>query len=228
MRQSGESKPSQRSRSICVRKSKRTTLSFHQSLAASHVWRRLGDPRHLTEHACRGGCRVGQQIEQATPQSLRGDHRGGVDARPATLVEPHFCPRVRVGLPDEVVLANGIPLAALVPRDHPRGNAGRAHHRDERRSVVAAEPALRVENEVVDRIQVQQRRCQRVFEAALAEQVEHRSDVLLIGRARDRASPSPARSSAGCDSAAGVHRRAGQQAGWGLRIGSACKRPRCT
>ena len=105
----------------------------------------------------------------------RGAHRRGrIDAHPAASGDPHFGPRVRIGIAHQQIAAGRIPPAALIAGDDARRDSGRAHQDDERRCVVLAETLLRREQKIVDRVAAEQRRIERVGEA-LVEQVERRA-----------------------------------------------------
>ncbi len=93
--------------------------------------------------------RIGQQIHYAARQSLGFHYRGRVDPGPATSLQPDLCPRVRIRLPHDEVVADRIPLAAQIAGDDARRDARAPHQCDERRSIVTAETAPGVEQKIV-------------------------------------------------------------------------------
>ncbi len=133
-------------------------------------------------------------------RSLRGDRSGRIDAHPAPSFEPDFRPGVRIRLTDDQVAAHRVVFAALIAGDHARRDAGGTRQHRERGREVLAETAARVEQEIVDRIQFQPRRLERVEVFLVAKLGEHRCDECRVApgalahfaRQRDRALLRPA------------------------------------
>jgi len=110
---------------------------------------------------------------QTALQTRRGDHGRRVYPHPALALQPHFGPSVGVGLPQHQIAADGVPVTTLVAGDHACRQSGSAHQQRVGRGVVAAEAQPCVEQQVIDRVEVQQRWRQAVFEAALMQVVEN-------------------------------------------------------
>jgi fructose-1,6-bisphosphatase/inositol monophosphatase family enzyme len=59
---------------------------------------------------------------------------------------------MRVGLPNEQIVAVLVELPALIANDDARGNAGEPHQRRERPRVMLTEADLAAEQQIVERI----------------------------------------------------------------------------
>ena len=112
--------------------------------------------------------------------TLRSDGGRWIDAHPAAPFEPHLRPCVRLRLADQQIAAHRVVLAALVAGDHARRDAGGARQHRERGREVLAESAARVEQEIVDGVQLQPRRLERVEVFLVAKLGEHRCDECLV------------------------------------------------
>ena len=162
----------------------------------------------MASHLCSSSVRLSEALARRVPADPacgirssrpRVSRSGSTTAvgstrSPAATLQPDLRPGVRVRLPHDEVAADRIPLAAQVTGDDSRRNVCAAHERDECRSVMAAEAASGVEKKIVHRVVTQQRRRQRVHEAAGAEELEHRVDEFAI-----RADAWPASSRASCN-----------------------------
>ncbi len=112
--------------------------------------------------------------------TLRSDGSRWIDAHPAAPFEPDLRPCVRLRLADQQIAAQRVEFAALVAGDHARRDAGGARQHRERGREVLAESAARVEQEIVDGVQLQPRRLERVEVFLVAKLGEHRGDERLV------------------------------------------------
>jgi len=137
---------------------------------------RVGDPRG-GEQPPGTAAGAGQQLVEPFGQTPRGHDRRRIDSYPALALEPHLGPGMGIGLADVEVAAVAIPGAAQVAGHDARGHATGAHQCDKGRGIVAAKAFVRAEQQVVDRIEIEQRRLERVTEAATTQVIEHGVDV---------------------------------------------------
>src|SRR5690606_9133731 len=126
----------------------------------------------------------GQRCIDATLDALRGDCCGRIDASPALAVDPHLGPRMRVRLADDQVAPHRVELPAVIARHDAGWNPRSARERCESGSKMLAEPATRVEQEIIDGVPFEARRLERVVELLLAKHREHRFDERFIARRR--------------------------------------------
>ncbi|MNN44355.1 hypothetical protein D3C81_1586420 [compost metagenome] len=95
---------------------------------------------------------------------------GRVHAHPSAPGDPHLGPGVSIRLPDDVVPAQRVVLAALIAHHGARGHAGGAHQEHEAAGVVLAEATAGVEQEAVHLLLAQRRRGERVGEGRTGEE----------------------------------------------------------
>ena len=165
----------------CCASPNATTWLFQNVFAASQARRSCDEQRALAQEAARQRFAALRQrgIEPAL-DAFRRDRRRRIDAHPAAALEPDLRPGVRVRLADEQIAADRVVLAALIAGDDARRNAGGARQHRERRGEVLAEAAARVEQEVVDGVELQPRRLERVEVFLVAKLGEHRCDERLV------------------------------------------------
>ena len=96
------------------------------------------------------GVRLEIGSEASEEDAIGCDHVGGIHALPAAILQPHFAPRVRIGLADNHVFAQRIEFPAVVTEHDPRGNAGDAHERGKSRGIVLTEPLPALEEKLLE------------------------------------------------------------------------------
>src|SRR5690606_5924760 len=144
---------------------------------------RLREETAGSQHAAGYGLILGERGgEAAALDTLRGHGCGWIDAHPAAAFQPHFRPGVRIGLPHDEVAAERVEFAALIARHDARRRPRSAREHGERGGEVLAEATARVEEEVVDRVQLQSRRLQRVEELLFAKHREYGLDERRVAR----------------------------------------------
>ncbi len=140
-----------------------------------------GEPRRPAKNSHGRGNRVGEQIQNASGEPLRFNHRSGVDARPTAALEPDFRPGMRVGLTHREVAATRVPFAAQIACDHVRRHTARTHQGYEGRREVLAESAAGREKKLIHRVAAEAGRRQRVLESSRAQELQHRRDECAVG-----------------------------------------------
>src|SRR5690606_16699714 len=132
----------------------------------------MADRPDPADAADRRAAEPGEARRRAALDPLRRDRGGRIDADPAAILEPDLRPRVRVGLPHDVEVAELVQLAAVIAGHDASRHAGRAWHDRERGRVVRAEALAGLEQELVDGAYAEARRRQRVAERLPAKVVE--------------------------------------------------------
>ena len=143
--------------------------------------------RAVTAITLQGPSAVGQQFMQTALQAGWGHHSRGIDPHPALALQPDLGPGMRIGLPQHHIAADGIPFPALITGDHACRQTCSTHQQCVGRGKVAAKAQSCVEQQIIDRVEVQQRRCQAVFEAAVVQIVEYPLHIIglaVAGRAQ--------------------------------------------
>ena len=127
---------------------------------------------------------AGQRCFRPALNARRRNGGGRIEAGPPGIRQPDLGPGMRMRLAQNQVAADWIPVATLVAGDDPRRNAGGAHHHREGRREMPAESLACVEQEIVDRVALETRRCQCVVKLLVAEHREHGAREFAVASGR--------------------------------------------